>query len=75
VTPQEAEGLLVVRFNRRRHPLEIVEDLRPGSEIAASDLADHEGMHQDTPILNCLAELRIAITEMIHPDGCIGQYH
>ena len=61
--------------NRGRHPLKIAENLWPGSKIPASDFADHERVHQYLPILNCLAEFDIAVTEMIHPDGRVGQYH
>ncbi len=47
---QEAHNLIVVRCDRRRHPLKIAEDLGPGFEIAAGDFADHERMHQYLPI-------------------------
>ena len=56
---QETENFFVVRCNRGRQPLQIAENVGPGSKIAASNFADHERMHQYLPILNCLAEFAL----------------
>jgi len=43
---QEAENFVVIRRDGRRQPLKITQDLGPGLQIAAGDLADHEWVHQ-----------------------------
>jgi hypothetical protein len=52
---QEAENFFVVRPNRGRQPLQIAENLWPGSKIATGNLADHERVHQNVAVDKCLA--------------------
>jgi hypothetical protein len=47
---QEAENFVVIGSDRRRQPFKVTQDVGPGSQIAAGDLAEDERVHQDLAI-------------------------
>jgi hypothetical protein len=46
VLVKKAKDFMMIRRDRRRQPFKVSEDLGPGSQIAASDLAKDKRMHQ-----------------------------
>src|ERR1700722_14340043 len=72
---QEAENLFVVGGDRERQPVKIAQNLGSGSKVATRNLADHEWMHQYVPVLECLAQSRAFLTEVIYPDRGVNQDH
>jgi len=71
----EAQDLGIHGGTRLRQILQIAQDRLPLPQIAERQFADDEGMSNDLLRLQQFRQNRVALPEMIDPDGGIRQNH
>lgn len=72
---EEPKEFHIVRNGNQRQPRQQFKDLAAWVQVAARQLADHEGMTNDLLFLKRLTNRSIASSEVIDPDRRVDKNH
>ena len=71
VAIDEHHDFVVVRYDRLRQVLQIINDLHSPSETAKGKFSSDKGMGQNPPVLEQRRQRSIFASQIIDPDGTI----
>ncbi len=72
---QKAENFVLIGGSGAGQAAKIIQEFLSRPDISARDFSNHERMYQDLAVQKELTELRIILTEMLHPNGGVRQDH
>lgn len=71
----QLQDFFVTSRNRPGQFAQQKQDFLSVLEMAAGDFPRHEFMAENLPFLKVTDETRVAATQMVHPNGCVGKNH
>ena len=64
-----------LRYSHFKQRIHVVKSLSPVAKRTKGNLGNYEGMHDNLPPDQAFLHLRVAVSQMVNPDRCVGQDH